>query len=104
MTKDMIVVADYTEEITLTLAELCEICGVDLVQVNELVTYDILLPQGQSRTEWVFDMDQLKRLRTALRLQRHLELNYAGIALVLDLLQELEELRATKIIYQKHLK
>lgn len=102
MTKDIIIVADYTEEITLTDAELCEICGIEAIQLNDLIAYEILLPRGKARDNLLFDMDQLIRLRKALRLQRDLEVNYAGIALVMDLLEELEELRATKTIYLKH--
>lgn len=103
MTKDIIIIADYTEETSFTLEELCEICGIETVLARDLITYDIILPAGSEPDEWVFNMTQLKRLKTALRLQRDLEVNLAGIALVLDLLEEVEELRANALLLHKHI-
>lgn len=103
MTKDVIIIADYADDTHLSIDEVCEICGVELVVVNDLVAYEIVIPSGSSQQDWVFDMEQLKRLRTALRLQRDLELNLAGIALVLDLLDEMQDLRAHSEILHKHI-
>ena len=44
-------------------------------------------------TEWHFSGAALRRVRRALRLERDLELNLAGVALALDLMDELEQLR-----------
>lgn|SRR3990167_5471964 len=103
MTKDIIIIADYTETKTLTVEEICEICGIETILVQDLIAYDIILPSGSEPDELMFDMAQLKRLQTALRLQRDLELNYAGISLVLELLEELDELRSTTAMLNKHL-
>lgn len=103
MTKDVIIIADYADDTHLSIDEVCEICGVELVVVNDLVAYEIVMPSGSSQQDWVFNMEQLKRLRTALRLQRDLELNLAGIALVLDLLDEMQDLRAHSEILHKHI-
>lgn len=102
MAKDIIIVADYTEDTRLSVHELCEACGIEIVLVKDLVSYEIVCPMGDSQDDWVFDMHQLKRLRTAMRLQRDLELNLAGVALVLDLLDELEDLRVRSTILDKH--
>ena len=99
---EVIIVADYTEDETLTVQDLCNICRIDVIEIRDLVQYDILLPREDSEEQWLFDSEQLKRLQTALRLRRDLELNHQGIALVLQLLQEIEELRSIKDIYQKH--
>jgi chaperone modulatory protein CbpM len=45
------------------------------------------------RTEWHFSGAALRRARVAVRLERDLELNLAGVALALDLLDELAQLR-----------
>ena len=103
MTKEIIIIADYTEEVALTAEDVCEICGIDAVLIQDLISYDIIIPSGSEPDKWVFDMAQLQRLRTALRLQRDLELNYAGIALVFKLLQEMEDLRAKTELLNKHL-
>jgi chaperone modulatory protein CbpM len=103
MTKDMIIIADYTDSPTLTVVEICNVCNIEQGMLQELIVYDILHPQGNSPDEWIFDMSELHRLQTALRLQRDLELNYAGVALVLDLLEELQLLRSESEILNKHL-
>lgn len=103
MSKEIIIIADYTEEIVLTPEQLSEIFGIEIVLIRDLVAYDILVPSGNAPEEWLFDMAQLKRLRTALRLQRDLELNLAGVALVLHMLEEMEELRAQTALLNQHL-
>jgi chaperone modulatory protein CbpM len=103
MKKDIIIIADYTEDASISVEDLCRICGIDMVQVRNFVSYDIIEPLGATQEDWVFDMAQLKRLRTALRLQRDLELNAAGIALVLQLLEEMEALRSQAEMLNRHL-
>ncbi len=103
MNKEIIIIADYTQEVTFTLEELSEICGIEVVLVRDLITYDIIIPIEPDSERYRFDMVQLQRLQKALRLQRDLELNYAGIALVLHLLDELEDLRARAELLNKHL-
>ena len=43
--------------------------------------------------EWRFTGDALRRARLALRLERELEINLAGVALALELMEEIEQLR-----------
>jgi len=43
--------------------------------------------------QWRFAGTALRRARTALRLQRDLEINLPGVALALELMEELEALR-----------
>jgi chaperone modulatory protein CbpM len=62
--------------------------------VISLVEESIIEPQGDDMRLWRFSGASLVRARTALRIQRDLGVNLAGIALVLDLIEELESLRA----------
>jgi chaperone modulatory protein CbpM len=48
--------------------------------------------------EWRFSGAQLRRARIALRLERDLGVNAAGVALALELLEELEQLRRAQRI------
>jgi len=48
---------------------------------------------GNTLAEWQFDINALRRLRQAQRLQQDLEINAAGVALALELLDELIVLR-----------
>jgi len=82
----------FDESTELTLEELSRICSVDRQHIVEFVEEGILNVVGQ-RTEWHFSGATLRRARVAVRLQRDLELNLAGVALALDLLEELEHLR-----------
>jgi chaperone modulatory protein CbpM len=57
------------------------------------VSEGVLSPAGGSPQDWRFSGDSLKRAKTAARLMRDLELNSPGVALALDLLDEIHQLR-----------
>ena len=82
------------ETTTLTLDELSCACSVRVERIIELVEEGILDPVGSEVGEWCFPGSSLGRARVAMHLQRDLDINVAGVALVLDLLDELESLRA----------
>jgi chaperone modulatory protein CbpM len=82
------------EEDNLTLGQLCRACGVHADWIISLVEEGIIEPQGEDIRLWRFSGASLVRARIALRIQRDLGVNLAGIALVLDLIEELEGLRA----------
>ena len=82
------------EEDSLTLGQLCRACGVHADWVISLVEEGIIEPQGDDMRLWRFSGASLVRARSALRIQRDLGVNLAGIALILDLIEELESLRA----------
>ena len=75
--------------------ELCRFCDADETWVTELVEYGVLDPEGRSFKEWHFRGVNIVRAKKARRLQRDLGINVAGIAMVLDLLQEREQLLRT---------
>lgn len=81
------------ERIELTLLELCDACGLHAERLIEMVQEGVLEPRGVAPASWRFDAMALERARITLRLQRDLDLNLAGAALVLDLLDELRGLR-----------
>lgn len=67
-----------------------EISRPELIQVIEL---GIVEPPGNSPEEWVFDINMLSVLRRAQRLHRQLEVSWSGIALAMQLLDEVEQLQ-----------
>jgi len=89
------------EEDSLTLEQLCHACGVHAEWVISLVEESIIEPQGDEMQVWRFSGASLVRARSALRLQRDLGVNLAGIALALDLMEELESLR-TELKRMRH--
>ncbi|TRZ93173.1 MAG: MerR family transcriptional regulator [Rhodocyclaceae bacterium] len=81
------------EEVHLTLVELCQACNAEEEHVLAWVFEGALEPAGESPQDWRFTGDSLRRARLALRLTRDLEINPAGVALALDLLDEIADLR-----------
>ena len=81
------------ETLTLTLREVCEVCGVEEVRVVEMVREGIAEPLDPEAGSWTFSGVAVTRIRTAWRLQQDLHVNLAGAALALDLLEEIERLR-----------
>lgn len=81
------------EQAQLTLADLCHACVVRAEQIIGLVDAGVLEPQGREPADWRFGGASLHRARTALRLQRDLDIDLAGAALALELLDEIESLR-----------
>jgi chaperone modulatory protein CbpM len=77
-----------------TLEQLSQACGAEPSQVHALVSEGILNPEGMGPQSWTFTALSLSTARAALRLSRDLELSYAGAALVIDLLDRIELLKA----------
>ncbi len=84
-----------------SLSEICERCGLHAEIITEMVAYGIVTPIEPTQTRWQFTAAALLRLQSAQRLQRDLELNLPGIALSLELLDEVESLRG-EIAALKH--
>lgn len=84
------------EHVTLTLHEVCEICGVDEPVVVDMVKEGIAEPVSYETSRWEFSGVAVTRMRVAYRLQRDLHVNLAGAALALELLEEIESLRTTR--------
>jgi chaperone modulatory protein CbpM len=82
------------EEVVLSLAEVCRASRLSAERVIEMAEEGIVEPVGRSPESWRFRGASLRRIRCAQRLQEDLGVNTAGIALVLDLMDELERLRA----------
>ena len=101
--KDIIIIADYSQESPLSFEEICKICNISSDFIYDLMEYEIIQLQDETPEEWRFDINQLQRVKTALRLQRDLEVNLAGVAVILDLLDEMEKLRTRAELFEKHL-
>jgi chaperone modulatory protein CbpM len=82
------------ENLELSLTDLAQRCSVKTEFVIAMVYEGVLEPRGRQPEEWHFAGQDLIRLRRALRLQEDLEVNLPGVALALDLLEELDDLRS----------
>ncbi len=101
---DLLIV--YTAEVIddegLSLEQLCRAFDVKAEWIISLVEESIIAPQGDIMDSWRFSGSSLRRVRSALRLQRDLGVNLAGIALALDLLDENENLRLQVALSAHH--
>jgi chaperone modulatory protein CbpM len=82
------------EQVGLSLSEVSRACAVHAEMIVELVNEGVLAPDGREPHRWRFTGVHVRRATVALRLQRDLGLNLAGAALALELLDEVEALRA----------
>jgi chaperone modulatory protein CbpM len=81
------------ESLTITLTELSELGQVEEKIVIEMVDHGILEPSGASMQQWVFSSRSITRVKKAIRLHDDLAINWEGISLALQLLDEVHELR-----------
>ncbi len=77
---------------TLSLSELTVFCDTNADWVVTLVDHGVVTPITQTAPEWEFTPPHIARARKAARLMRDLGLNVAGVALVLDLIEERDAL------------
>lgn len=87
------------EDIPLTLEDLCQACSAPREHVVAWVVEGVLEPLGETPQDWRFTGASLRRARLALWLTRDLEINLPGVALAMDLLDEIAALQA----YQQRL-
>lgn len=113
MNKDILTGIVIDERVQLTTRDLCRACGSSTEWVIELVHEGVLTIEsrtdegrnvegqdveggtvgGEITETWRFSGPTLERAIRARRLQRDLDLNLPGVALVLELMDEIESLR-----------
>ena len=85
-------VIDHRVEVTLE--EVSTFCAAGQEMISALVVEGVIAPRPGAGGEWRFDGVAMHRAAKAVRLQRDLEVNPQAVALILDLLDEVEALRA----------
>ncbi|MBY0364664.1 MerR family transcriptional regulator [Roseateles aquatilis] len=83
------------ETVELTLIEFCRASQTVEEQVRVWVVEGVLKPRGDQPGEWRFAAAALRRARVARTLAQELEVNTPGIALALDLMDEIESLKSS---------
>lgn len=81
------------DTVELTLVEFCRASRTAEAQVQAWVVEGVLTPRGGQPEQWRFAAAALRRARLARTLSQELEVNTPGIALALDLMDEIEALR-----------
>ena len=88
------------EENEITLLQLCNYCGLTSEEIIEMIDEGILEPAGKGKKDWRFSFTVVERVRKVSRLRNDLDINLAGAALALHLLDRVEELEALVRNYQ----
>lgn len=82
------------ESDSISLVEFCQICQTDIEWVTALVQEGVLEPTGSEPERWSFSGISLRRALIISRLQQDLDINLAGAALIIELLEERDNLLA----------
>lgn len=89
---------------TISLGEVCRSCDVTAEYVIALVDEGLLEPLGRQPAEWQFPVAAVPRIHVAMRLQQDMALNLPGVALALDLLDEMQALRSRVRVLERLLR
>lgn len=94
---NIVIVADYTQEVWYTLDELSAMTGLPKAMILELIAHDVIQAEQQR-----VNALQLQRLRKISRLHQDLDINVAGLVLAMNLMDELAALRERLQLMDKH--
>ena len=89
--------------VQLDMEQFCEVTDLSVANVIEIVEHGILEPQGLAPKDWRFNDVELLLAKRAAKLQRDLDLEWEGVALALDLLDEVRQLRAENQMLKQRL-
>ena len=93
-----------TTIVKISFYELCECMPLPQETVKDVIEHGIVEPVAGSDTQtWQFESHITTRLQKAIRLQRDLDINWQGIAMVLELLEERDRLIQENALLQQRL-
>lgn len=88
--------------VKLTLEEVCAAVDLPTEVLIEIVEEGVLEPEGNKPEEWIFDATMLSMIKRATRLHRDFDIEWTSIPLLLDMLNEMEQLRSeNKLLKQR---
>ncbi len=80
--------------VQLDMERFCEEANIPAAFVIEIVEHGIIEPQGRAPDAWRFEDYELVTAKRAAKLHQELELEWEGVALALQLVEEVQQLRA----------
>jgi chaperone modulatory protein CbpM len=94
-----VIVEDST---TYTLVEICQKYSIPKELVLEMAEQGLFNVQSTAEENLTLDRTAIRRMESAFRLHRDLGVNLAGVALALDLLDEIEAMRNELDVLRRH--
>lgn len=80
--------------VQLDMERFCEEANIPATFVIAIVEHGIIEPQGRTPDVWRFEDYELVVAKRAAKLHRDLEMEWEGVALALELLEEVQQLRS----------
>jgi len=85
--------------------ELCVSANISTEKIIDLIDYKVITPvRGSQPQEWQFNITAMRIVNKAARLHRDLEIDWADIGLILNLLDDIEQLRNENAQLKQQLK
>ncbi|MDI1352529.1 MAG: chaperone modulator CbpM [bacterium] len=104
MNKDSLLIGVLIEETTtVSFIEVCQQYNIPESLLTEMIEHGLFSLPSTNTTHIALDQKALRRIESAIRLHRDLDVNLPGVALALDLLDEMEQMRHELNILRKHL-
>lgn len=103
MSKDTLLIGVLIEETTtISFNEVCRKYNIPKELLIEMIEQGLFPNQTTQIEQITLDQKALRRLESAFRLHRDLGINMPGVALALELLEEIEKMRNELDILRKH--
>lgn len=90
------------EESTLSVTEICYRYHIPQELLREMLEEGLFTNQTSDIKQLALDQKSLRRIETAFRLHKDLDINLPGVALALELLDEMDKMRDELNILRKH--
>ncbi len=94
MKDDDVLIATVLDEAALTIEQICAACGVSRAWIEQRVREGLLTAAGEAPVDWRFGGREIRRVREMYRLECHFDAVPELAALVVDLHEQIEALRA----------
>ena len=101
-TKQIIIGVLIEEHSTLSFEEVCHRYNIPKELLIEMIEYGLFSSPSPTIENTQLKLKDLHRLESAFRLHKDLDINLPGVAVALDLLEELQQLRTELNILRKH--
>lgn len=90
------------ETTTYTFMEVCKKYSIPIELLQEMIDQGLFASQSTDPEQIQWDLKSLQRLESAFRLHRDLDINLPGVALVLDLLEQIDQMQRELEVLRKH--
>lgn len=91
-----------TETTTFTMTEICQKYSIPQELLQEMIEQGLFNNQTAEPEQMTLNLKALQKMESAFRLHRDLGINLPGVALVLDLLEEMDKMRGELDVLRKH--